>query len=109
MFTSTPLCSNTPPSTGLSTRKRTSVGTTTNDNAIGILGLLPGPVRALISASATAIKFGDALQQSTDGTLTNDAGSGARLIVGVAIQAAVAGDLARVLLFKPIARGTITS
>ena len=97
----------------LDARKRTPIagGTSYYDNAIGILGLLPGPVRVLISATATKISFGDALQQSTDGTLTNDAGSGARLIVGICTDenGAVAGDLAEVSLFAPIARGTITS
>ena len=95
----------------LDARKRVVGSTTRYDNAIGVLGQLPGPVRALISATATPIKLGDALQQSTDGTLTNDAGSGARLIVGICtdLNGAVAGDLAEVSLFAPIARGTITS
>ena len=95
----------------LDARTRTVASTTTYQNSIGILGLLPGPVRAKISGTATAISFGDALQQSTDGTLTNDAGSGARLIVGICTDknGAVAGDLCEVSLFAPIARGTITS
>ena len=101
------------PATGivLDARTRTVAGTTTYQNAIGILGLLPGPVRAKISATATAIKFGDELQQAADGTLTNDAGSGARLIVGICtdINGASAGDLCEVSLFKPVARGTITA
>ena len=95
----------------LDARKRTVGSTTTNDNAIGILGAVPGTVRAKISATATAIKFGDALQQSTDGTLTNDAGSGARSIVAVCaeLNGAVAGDLCDVCLLVPVARGTIAS
>lgn len=103
------------PATGivLDARTRTALtgGTAKYDNAIGILGLLPGPVRALISAAATPIKFGDELQQAADGTLTNDAGAGARLIVGICtdLNGAVAGDLAEVTLFKPVARGTITA
>ena len=92
----------------LDARKRVAGSTTYYDNSILLLGS-GEVVLAKISASATAINAGDELQQSTDGTLTNDAGSGARLIVGVAIAPAVAGDLARVLVCKPIARGTITS
>lgn len=92
----------------LDARKRVVGSTTTYDNSILLLG--GGEVvLAKISASATAISVGDELQQSTDGTLTNDAGSGARLIVAVAVQSAVAGDLAVVRTKTPIARGTITS
>jgi len=95
----------------LDARKRTVGSTTTYDNSIGILGGIPGTVRAKISSTATAIKFGDALQQSTDGTLTNDAGSGARVIVGICaeLNGAVAGDLCDVVLWSPNTRGTIIS
>ena len=95
----------------LDARTRTVASVTTYQNSIGILGLMPGPVRAKISATATAISFGDMLQQSTDGTLTNNAGSGARLIVGVCTDknGAVAGDLCEVCLFEPNAYGTIVS
>lgn len=87
----------------LDARTRTVTGNTTYDNAIGILGALPGPVLAKISASATAISFGDTLQQAADGTLTNDAGSGARVVVGVCADknGAVAGDLCAVAFFTP--------
>ena len=100
------------PATGivLDARKRVvnNGTTTTYDNSILLLG--PGVVvLAKISASATAISAGDELQQAADGTLTNDAGSGQRLIAGIAIQPAVAGDMARVLVFKPTPRGTLTS
>jgi len=95
----------------LDARKRTVGSTTTYDNSIGILGGILGAVRAKISSTATAIKFGDELQQAADGTLTNDAGSGARVIVGVCaeLKGAVAGDLCDVITVKPYARGTITS
>jgi hypothetical protein len=75
--------------------------TATKNSSVGFLaGNLP-PVRALISPTATALKQGDTLQQSTDGTLTNDAGSGARVVVGVLTDpnGAVAGDLAEVAFF----------
>jgi len=83
---------------------RTNQGNTNYANSIGILGALSGPVYAKISATATAIKFGDTLQQAADGTLTNDAGSGnARVVVGVCADknGAVAGDQCAVAFFTP--------
>lgn len=92
----------------LDARKRV-VGSNTNyDNSILLLGG-DEVILAKISAAATAISAGDELQQAADGTLTNDAGAGQRLIVGVAISAAVAGDLTAVRIHKPIPRGVITT
>ena len=92
----------------LDARKRVVGSTTYNDNSILLLGS-GEVVLGKISATATAISAGDELQQAADGTFTNDAGSGARLILAVAIKAAVAGDMVPLLVCKPIARGTITS
>jgi hypothetical protein len=94
----------------LDSRKRVVTGNTYYDNSILLLGT-GEVVLAKISSSATAIKFGDELQQAADGTLTNDAGSGARVIVGICadLNGASAGDLCAVLVHKPFARGTITS
>jgi hypothetical protein len=88
----------------LDARKRVVGAVTTYDNAIGILGGIPGPVRAMISATSAALSFGDALQQAADGTLTKDLGAGhARVTVGILtdLNGAVAGDLAEVTLFTP--------
>lgn len=76
--------------------------TATKNSSVGFLAANLPPVRALISAAATALKQGDTLQQSTDGTLTNDAGTGARVVVGVLTDpnGAVAGDLAEVSFFN---------
>lgn len=88
----------------LDSRKRT-VGATTNiENSIALIGCVPGAMRAIISATATPIKFGDTLQQAADGTLTNDAGSGTgRVVVGVCadLNGAVAGDECAVAFFTP--------
>lgn len=96
----------TTPITGvvLDARKRVAGDTTYYDNAVGIIPL-PFPVLAKISASATAIKLGDELIQSTDGTLINDT-SGSRVVVAVCVDpnGASAGDLARVLFRTPVAR-----
>ena len=89
----------------LDARKRTVGTVTTYDNAIGILGALPGPVRAVISASSAAVNFGDKLQQAADGTLTKDLGAGnARVTVAICtdLNGAVAGDLAEVSFLTPI-------
>ena len=73
----------------------------TKNSSVGFLAANLPPVRAKISATATAISLGDTLQQSTDGTLTNDAGTGARVVVGVCTDpnGAVAGDLCEVAFF----------
>jgi hypothetical protein len=95
----------------LDARTRTVGSVTTYQNSIGVLCLLPGPVRVKISSTATAISFGDLLQQAADGTLTNDAGTGQRMIVGVCtdLNGAVAGDLCEAALHEPTARGTIVT
>jgi len=95
------------PATGivLDARKRTVGSVTTYDNAIGILGALPGPVRAVISAASAAVSFGDKLQQAADGTLTRDLGAGnARVTVAICtdLNGAVAGDFAEVSFITPV-------
>jgi hypothetical protein len=74
---------------------------TTGVSSIGILGGIAAPVR--LRAGGTIAK-GAEIQQNTDGTLITDAGSGARLIVGVALEAAVAGQLFDAVTHTPIAR-----
>lgn len=89
----------------LDARKRTTGSNTTYDNAIGIIGALPGPVRAQISATSAALSFGDKLQQAADGTLTKDLGAGnARVTVAILtdLNGAVAGDYAEVTFITPV-------
>jgi hypothetical protein len=88
----------------LDARTRTILNATRYDNAIGVLGSLPGPVRAVISAGSAPLNFGDTLMQAADGTLTKDVGPGtARVVVGVMTDenGAVAGDECEVTLFTP--------
>jgi hypothetical protein len=75
----------------------------TKESSIGFLGCSIPPVRALISAAANPLEQGDTVQQAADGTLTNDAGAGARVVVGVLTDpnGAVAGDFAEVSFFTP--------
>lgn len=74
---------------------------TTGKSAIGILGVLSGTVG--LRASGTIAK-GAEVQQAADGTVVTDAGSGARVIVGVALEAAVSGQLFEAAAHKPVAR-----
>lgn len=75
---------------------------TTGKDAIGILGGLAAPIRM---RSSGVIAKGAEVQQAADGSVVTDAGNGnARLIVGVALEAAVAGQLFEVASHKPVAR-----
>lgn len=91
----------------LDARTRTVFTTTRYDNAIGMLGGLPGPVRAVISVGSAPLNFGDTLQQAADGTLTKDLGPGNnRVVVGVMtdLNGAQPGDECEVTLFTPQTR-----
>ena len=88
----------------LDARTRMVFTTTRYDNAVGVLGGLPGPVRAVISAASAPLNFGDTLMQAADGTLTKDTGPGAaRVVVGVCsdFNGAQPGDECEVTLFTP--------
>ena len=71
---------------------------TTGKSSIGILGALAGTVRLKASGTITA---GARVQQSTDGSIVTDAASGARVVVGVALESGVSGDLIEVATFTP--------
>ncbi len=68
-------------------------------SSVGILGALNGSVR--LKASGVITK-GDRVQQHTDGTVVTDATSGARVIVGTALESGVSGDLIEVATHVPI-------
>lgn len=75
---------------------------TSGKAAVGILGANIGPV---FMRAGGAIAKGDRVQQSNDGRVLTDAGSGnARVVVGIAMEATVtgAGDLIEVATFVPI-------
>lgn len=74
---------------------------TTGKSSIGILGALSGTVGL---RAGGAITKGAEVQQHTDGTVITDAGAGARVIVGVALEDAVAGQLFEAAAHKPVAR-----
>jgi hypothetical protein len=72
--------------------------TTSGKSTIGLLGAMNGT--ALVKTSG-AITAGALVAQSTDGTVVTDPGTGGRVIVGVALQTAVSGDLIEVALRTP--------
>lgn len=73
---------------------------TTGQSSIAVLGAVGGTVR--MKASGT-IAAGARVQQAADGTIVTDAGAGnARVVVGVALEAAVSGDLIEVAPLAPM-------
>lgn len=86
------------------TRQLFSGGTTTYQNALGIMGALPGPCRALISGSSAALAFGDRVMQAADGTLTKEVTGSPRVVVGIMTDAngAVVGDFTEISFFAPL-------
>jgi hypothetical protein len=94
------------PATGLilDARTRTSTGTTTYLNSIGILGGLPGPCRGLVSASSAALSFGDRVMQAADGTLTKEVTGSARVVTGICtdLNGGNPGDFSEFTFFTPL-------
>lgn len=72
---------------------------TSGQDSIALLGGNHGTVK--LKAGGTIAKFAK-VQQKTDGTVQTDAGTGARVIVGVAMESAVSGDLFEAMLIYPI-------
>lgn len=71
---------------------------TTGQVSVGILGNLAGSCRMKAGGSITK---GDWVQQHTDGRVVTDAGSGGRVIVGVALEGGVANDLIEIAPVTP--------
>ena len=67
----------------------TAAGYATEKVTVGILGALAGTVPMRASGTITA---GDLVCQAADGTIVTDAGSGARVAVGVALESGVTGE-----------------
>jgi len=69
-------------------------------SSVGILGALPGTVR--LKAGGAIAQF-QRLEQKNDGTVVADEAAGtARVVVGVALEAAAAGDLFEAATFEPV-------
>jgi hypothetical protein len=68
------------------------------DSTVGILGCLSQTFR--LKAGGAITKF-NLVQQKSDGTVEVDAGTGSRVIVGVALEDAASGDLFEVAPIAP--------
>jgi hypothetical protein len=71
---------------------------TTGKASIGILGQIP-PV--VMKCGGTITK-GDLVQQNNDGTILTDAAAGARVVIGVAMESGVIGELIEVSTRTPL-------
>ena len=70
------------------------------NSSVGILGALGGSVRL---KAGGAIKQFDRLEQKNDGTVVTDEAAGtARVVVGVALEDAAAGDLFEAATLAPV-------
>ena|SRR5437867_3850325 len=70
------------------------------NSSVGILGALSGTVRL---KAGGAIKQFDRLEQKNDGTVVTDEAAGtARVVVGVALEDAAAGDLFEAATLAPV-------
>ncbi len=74
-------------------------GTVAQGVGVVIPGSEPGSVHVKLSGVVAA---GDKIQQAADGTFVTDAGSGARVVVGIALEAGVSGDLIEMAMQTPV-------
>lgn len=72
-----------------------------NDGRFSAVGILPTPpIRAKLSG---AVANGDRIAQAADGTFVTDPGPGtARVVVGLALEDGVAGDLIIIVPYAPL-------
>jgi hypothetical protein len=73
--------------------------TTTGKDSIGLLGGNLGTVKLKAGGNITLFAK---LQQKNDGTVVVDAGSGARVLVGLALEAAATDEIFEAMVFYPI-------
>ncbi len=72
--------------------------TTTGKDAIALLGGNHGTVKLKAGGTITAFAR---LQQKNDGTVIVDAATGLRVVVGLALEAAVIGEIFEAMIFNP--------
>ena len=71
---------------------------TTGKDSIGLLGGNLGTVKLKAGGTITAFTK---LQQKNDGTVIVDAGTGSRVIIGMALEAAVNTEIFEAMVWKP--------
>jgi hypothetical protein len=81
----------------------TTAGYATEKVGVAILGAIKGTVPMRLSGTVVKGAF---VQQSTDGTVVTDAASGARVIVGVALESGVSGENIEVAVTQQVHHGT---
>jgi len=74
---------------------------TDGQSSVAVCGGFAGTCK--VKASGTILE-GALLQLHTDGSVITDAASGARVIVGRALEAAASGELIEAVIFRPDAR-----
>jgi len=67
--------------------------------SIGVLGGNIGPVHVRLGGT---VAKGAKIQQGADGRVVTDAGAGARVVVGLCLEAGVVGELVEAVLKDPI-------
>ncbi len=77
----------------------TPAGYASEKVSVAILGAAKGTVPMRLSGSVSA---GAYVQQASDGTVVTDAGSGARVLVGVAMESGVSGENIEVAPLTPV-------
>jgi len=78
---------------------QTTANYATEKISVGILGATAGTVPMRLSGTVVEGAF---VQQSTDGTVVTDAGSGARVLVGVALESGGTGENIEVAPITPV-------
>ncbi len=71
---------------------------TSGKDAVALLGGNHGTVKLKAGGTITAFAR---LQQKNDGTVIVDAATGLRVVVGLALEAAVSGDIFEAMIFNP--------
>lgn len=77
----------------------TAAGYASESVSVGILGNMNGTVGMALGGTVTKGAF---VQQHTDGTVITDAGSGSRVLVGVALESGIAADIIEVAPMAPV-------
>lgn len=77
----------------------TEAGTVAQGVSLAVPGSAPGGTAVKLSGTVAAGAF---IQQAADGTFVTDAGTGARVIVGIALESGVSGDLIEAILQTPV-------
>lgn len=65
-------------------------------SSFGVIGALGGPIR--LAATGTIGQYSN-VQQQNDGTVITDAGAGARVVLGVALESCITGEMPIVATF----------